>query len=222
MSSNHISIRLNGMLVRQEQVRAPLGAIGEVGREVELHGIDLALCSAWLLDPVWIFDGRLNFADVHRALVWLVTEFPELGGRMTARGVLISNIGVPLSEVQLPPQAATQNALDASSPHLASGFTLAGPDAREPPRGLLTDLRDVEAVINGEAPVMTVRLTLFPDARTSALGVCLTHALCDGYGAYSLLLLFAKALSLRTPHELARLSSHVQQQVKSKQTCECV
>lgn len=73
----------------------------------------------------------------------------------------------------------------------------------EPPRGLLTDLWDVGAVERGLGPLMTVRLTRFAD-QTSALGVCLSHALCDGYGAYTVLLLFARALSLRysTRHSL--------------------
>lgn len=58
-----------------------------------LHAVDLQCTSAWILDPVWLFNGRLRYGDVKRALEWLVTVFPEVGGRMAAQGILVDNQG---------------------------------------------------------------------------------------------------------------------------------
>ena len=187
------------MVIREETVRGSGDALGaRSGSEVELHGVDLVVCSAWVLDPVWLFDGELAFDDVARALAWLATVFPEVAGRMTPRGVRLCNSGVPLSEVQ--PAAAGDTA---AAPASAFAFV-----SVEPPRGVLADVRPATRVADGSAPIMTVRLSRFPDG-SSALGVCLAHALCDGYGAYRLLLLFARALLRRTDAQLRRLRQEV-------------
>ena len=91
----------------------------------------------------------------------------------------------------------------------ASALDFAAPGAPEPPRGFLTDLRDADLVMKGEAPILTVRLTGFNDG-TSALGICLSHALCDGYGAYTLLLILARAIRIKSEEGLRRLLSEVQ------------
>ena len=183
--------------------------MNKLGHVVELHAVDLAVCSAWVLDPVWLFNGHLNFDDVERALAWLITVFPEIGGRMTTRGIVLNNQGASLSEAH-----ATVAIHGGStrrthpSQRAKSAFDFAAPGAPEPPRGYLTDLTDATEIRKGEGPLITMRLTRFADG-TSALGVCLSHAVCDGYGAYTLLLLFAKALSRKTAAELRALTAHV-------------
>ena len=92
------------VLKREVMVHAADSDVGVLGREVELHAMDLVVCSAWVLDPVWFFDGRLDFDDVERALAWLIAVFPEAGGRMTPCGIFINNQGVPLSEVFFNPE----------------------------------------------------------------------------------------------------------------------
>lgn len=47
-------------LVRQREVQAPAGAVGELGQEVELLAVDIAVCASWMLDPVWLFDGEFG------------------------------------------------------------------------------------------------------------------------------------------------------------------
>jgi hypothetical protein len=42
---------------RRRTVLGRADAIRGLGRVVELHAVDMAVCSAWLLDPVWMFRG---------------------------------------------------------------------------------------------------------------------------------------------------------------------
>jgi len=92
------SLMLAPAILRHDEVRAPAGAVRQ--RQAPLHAVDLQCASAWILDPVWLFSGWFRYDDVKRALEWLVTVFPEVGGRMTAHGILVRNQGKPAKRVE--------------------------------------------------------------------------------------------------------------------------
>jgi hypothetical protein len=58
-------VSTGAILVREVVVRAAGGTVGTNGQTVELHAVDLTVCSAWILDPVWLFDGTRPCATSH-------------------------------------------------------------------------------------------------------------------------------------------------------------
>ena len=67
---------------RRRTVLGRADAIRGLGRVVELHAVDMAVCSAWLLDPVWMFRGdRLITRARARACVCARLPAPAPGQR---------------------------------------------------------------------------------------------------------------------------------------------
>ena len=78
---------MQGAIVREREVKAKPSALRHVlGSEVELHAVDLVVCSAWLLDPVWLFYGMsLHFAmQLYSVQITADSSIGRSGGRSSA------------------------------------------------------------------------------------------------------------------------------------------
>eukprot|EP00966_Prymnesium_polylepis_P168807 3903316-Prymnesium_polylepis.1 len=117
-----------------------------------------------LLDAVWLYDAPLDPEALSASLAQLLSMYPILAGRHDgSNGVVLNNHGVAFSVQTLS----------------GSAFNYAAPNPG-PKHGLLADLRDKNKMKQGLEPLMTVRVTNFADG-TSSIGICISHALVDGF-----------------------------------------
>ena len=147
------------MLPGTELVKSPTRMVEGQMSFLKMDG-DLFL-DGLLLDATWFYNKALDPAQMHASLTKLLTLYPCLAARRSTTGLDMCNAGVAFSVQTLPGSARD---------HLNS----------EPRHGIFADVRDWKKVKQGIEPIMTVRISNFEDG-TSALGVCITHALVDGF-----------------------------------------
>ena len=150
---------LHNILPGTELVKSPTRMVDGQMTFLKMDG-DLFLDGV-LLDATWFYNKALNPAAMQASLTKLLTLYPCLAARRSTTGLDMCNAGVAFSVQTLPGSARD---------HLNS----------EPRHGIFADVRDWKKVKQGMEPIMTVRISNFEDG-TSALGVCITHALVDGF-----------------------------------------
>lgn len=137
-----------------------------------------SIVNYYSLDMCYVFKTQLSEKRLEQALAQTLTYYPALAGRIHYGGLYeeqyvdMSNEGVELITCRQP-NVGYQD--------------LVGNDVNQEEtlkRGRYCDIRNGETIVNGESPLLTMRLTLL-DNGGCVLGVCISHSIVDG-GAFAL------------------------------------